>query len=327
MTIQGTVVDTNTGKALPMAMVTVVNMAGVPTAITTGTGPDGTFRLTSPGIDGNLIVVSYTGYVSNIYDPSTLTSIIPGIIGLSPAAAGSDSTIYNACNPVPLENASPWKMILVLSLLAAAIALAAGGRKKKKMNGPEQYVVPIGMVVLGYFVVTAILNKLGLGGPGVIDKSKTAADQSALDTQKAAGDDPAVALVSNRNMSDNSLQSIATQLTDSTQDATGYDWPTVAKMLAYFAQYRKADAIKFLSVFGKTNGVTLYQWWRDKINNAEIFPTWLYLGGDSFADYAKLYPNNWTTMGVDVNNTDLDIQGLIRQAVGYVYTVAGAAMT
>jgi hypothetical protein len=317
MLITGKVVDVKTGSPLSGATVSVVNASGVPLSVWTTSGVDGRFALENPIIDANLILVSYTGYISVICDPSTLTGLIAPLIGMSVASAASPGE-WNESSPAATNsNVSPVTIIIGVVLLG--LVLSAIGKKKKKVsgiNGAADYVVPVGILVGGYFLVTTVLNKLGLG-TDKIDTSKSAADQSAADQQKGAGDSSAANDMSNRNFSDASLTSIATKLTDATS-SFNYDYQTLATMLAYFSGFRGADAVKFLAIFVKINSVTLYQWYRDKISSSGLW------GAIDFYNFTATNQPNFTAMGA---STDSDAATFIGVCVAYVYKVANTAET
>ena len=318
MTVQGRVVDARTGNPLQDASISIIGKDGKALGYGTQAGLTGVFSLDSPLLDTNYVLVSFVGYQSVIYDPKDLVSVISSIIPLQ-----LQKDVLPNVDVTANLLAGNTGMFLLLALVFGLIYFSSK-RKRKRMAGVDasNYVIPIGVVIGGYFLINGLLGKLGFG-KDKIDTSKEEADQIAADKQKAAGDTSAANNMSNRNMSDASLNSIATQLTDGTSSFS-YDYKTVLSMLAYFSRFRSADAVKFLGIFVKVNGVTLYQWYRSKFLNATLFD-WSAIG-----QYAPEHAENFKAMGVDMDNIGafgMTQAEFVNICVSYLYKVSGLSMT
>ncbi len=315
MIIQGRVVDAKSGKPLAGASITIMTKGGQNVGIGTAAGIDGVFSLSDSGIDGNIVAVSYVGYQTVLYDPGDLVSVVSSIVALQL----KDETLQNVNVDANAATQAGGGNILMLLVALALIYFSMQGQKKKKMAGAENYVIPIGVVIGGYFLFKGVLGKLGLG-TDKIDANKTTSDAEAAAAQKAAGSAPAVNDLNNRDFVDKDLQSIATQITDSTSGFF-YDYTTLVKMMAYFSHFKVADAKKFLSLFVTVNGVTLYQWYRDKINNATLG------NSGSIRSIAQAYTANFAFMNVTIPSFADSPQDFFRGCVSYCYKVAGLSMT
>ncbi len=317
MTIQGRVVEQKTGKPLQGASILVMTKAGQSLGIGTQSGIDGVFVFSDPRVDRNLVAVSYVGEQTMLYDPGDLVSVIASIIPMQVKDDVLPGVDVHAINPAAGNQSS--SMLLLFLLGVGVVAFSGKKKAKKQMAGPENYVIPVGVVIGGYFLLKTVLGKLGLADDAS-DASKAAADKAAADAQAAAGSAAAVNNMANRVFSDNDLKSIGVQLTDST-GSFFYDYTTMVKMLAYFARFRAADANKFLSLFVGTNGVTLYQWYRNKIANATLG------NSGSIPSLAAPYKANFDLMGVDINGFSTDASEFVRGCVSYCYRLTGLAMT
>lgn len=316
MTIQGRIIDIATGQALPGSSILIVNADAEFVGQGVAASNDGTFGLDSTLIDKNLVLVNSTGYDPLLVDPKILAKGTNVDIPLS----------KQGTNDVETSASLKRKKIVAGAFIGLTVVTAIGlevrsRRSKAKKIGEvsaASYILPIGALGIGLYVVSAVLNKIGLGGPSKEEQVQAAASEKAKAEQIAAAN----AIPANSgNYSDNDLKSIAVQLAGTTS-GTFFDYENLAKLMAYFAGFRYVDAVKFLGLFASLNGYTLYKWWMDKFSNSTN------LNAGYLFPEAEKYSANYKTIGL--SNYDitegLDADQFVRVAISYPYKVAKTSL-
>lgn len=161
-----------------------------------------------------------------------------------------------------------------------------------------------------YLVVKPVLVKLNIL-PDAAERARERADIEDA-RQQATMRVP----VGNRSFNNVSLNSLVKELWDSA-DKFAYDYPVIMRSFAYFSRMTNADAIYFLKQFATQNGVTLYQWYRDKFANAYNYKT-----VDLFISQYNRYKSNYSKFGYRLNLLDASFDILAEKAISYVYIVA-----
>ena len=174
----------------------------------------------------------------------------------------------------------------------------------------QDLLIRVGVLAGAYFlVIKPLLEKLNL--------LPTKQEQQVSETEKKDLQQQQNLKPSGlRRYDDRSLTSLAKELYDST-NTFNYDYRIVLRSFAYFKGMRNADAQKFLSIFAKNNGLTLYQWYIDKFKNALNF--------ERITNYPLVYPQYFkifALMGYKQTLLNTSFDKLAEIAVSYVYLVA-----
>ena len=174
----------------------------------------------------------------------------------------------------------------------------------------QNLLIRAGVIVGGYFlIIKPLLEKLNLL-PTKQEQQVSATEQKDLNQQKE------LRPIGLRNYDDRSLTSLAKELYDST-NSFQYNYRIILRSWAYFGNMRNADAQKFLSIFAKNNGLTLYQWYIDKFKNAWNF--------ERITNYPFVYPNYFKVfkqMGYDHTLLNTSFDKLAEICVSWVYRIA-----
>jgi hypothetical protein len=187
--------------------------------------------------------------------------------------------------------------------------------------------VPVIGVGAAYFlIVKPLLIKLGLL-PNPQEQAANQSDQQAADNQadlfKVWSNNV------NHTYTQTELDAIAVTLRNSTTDWWGYKWPDLAASLPHFTGMTVGDARYFLGTFVTKNGFTLYQWWLQKFQNADIIYgfswDWVYWQpGTGGSGIAYDYRLNYARFGINEGNAGTySWKDVVKVFVDYVYKVAG----
>jgi len=327
MNIKGHIVDSTSKQGITRASVTVVDESGAYLGQGVIADDGGNFGLQSNLIDNNFLLVTSEGYSSAIVDPALFGTARYEI------DLDKDFTTLDPVVVTPNSNKKDysWIWLLVGAGTITAIAYADHKNDKKKQRrigeagGGFDYsklVIPVAVVGLGAAVLIPLFQKLGLLDTAQ-DKAKAAAQSQAAKDQQAA----AAAVTGQRGFSDSDLKSMTSQITDATNH-TLYNYDKLVTLLAYWAGFYHADAVKFLGFFVDANAQTVYQWYLDKFVNSSNFSTtalWSLINWGDPDSGNQDTTANFTNMGIDVRfflGADEWASGCVK----YLYKVSGISM-
>jgi hypothetical protein len=170
--IKAQIVDESTGQSLPGAQIYAADAGGNAVAIARADGQGG-FSAAVPLSSPSILVVQ-PGYAPATVDIGDLQET--GSIGLTPAVLSQGQ----ATKVIPNSTVSAVPWWAWAGAAGITIYAISGGTSKKKMSGDSgsAYIIPIGLVILAYFV----LKNFNLFGP-----SAQSSNQSSIDTSTAAG--------------------------------------------------------------------------------------------------------------------------------------------
>jgi hypothetical protein len=321
MEIQGYVIDESTGNGIPGASVTITDADAKPTGEGTIADNQGFFKYNGTTVEsGGYMLFTSVGYKSTLVPYGI-------VLEVGNAQLEQDATVL----PDPVitahlksKNGGLWAAGVLLALSYASQPRgrrvgAAETAPARSMPDFSRYVVPVGVVVLGYAIVKPILTKLGVFDSSE-DKARKAAAAAAAEQQKTA----AANATGSQNFSDNDLKSIGTQMLNATKGWT-YDYTTLSRVMAYFSGFTHIDAVKFLGFFATSAGKTLYQWYEDDFENAWVTHISQFFSSGN----GGLYKQNYLNMGVAdsvFGSLDADtLMGGLGTVVSYPYKVAGTS--
>lgn len=175
----------------------------------------------------------------------------------------------------------------------------------------QDLLIRVGVIVGAYFlIVKPLLETLNI----IKTKQEKVESQDEINAQKEQANIKVPA--GRRTYSDVSLNALAKEMYDSA-DKFAYDYPIIMRSYAYFSGFTNADALYFLQVFVKRNGLTLYQWYVDKFQNSTNFKS-VY----NYITELNKYEKNYAKFGYQKSLFNQSFDVLSEKAVGYVYAVA-----
>jgi len=316
-TVKGQVVEASKGEPLVNASVEIYNSKGTYLGQGVKTDNTGKFSFTSPILSGNYLVVSYTGlepafveaekYMSTTYKRITLFAKDLAAV-----------TVY--------PKKFPW-WVVIAGTTVTAVAIASKKKKKNKIGAIgtgsgfdwSKLIIPAGVVIGGFFVVRAVMEKLGLL-PDEYEKEQKEQEKKAAEAQAALAkkDFKAATFTYSRE----TLSNVVSDLKTATS-GFNYDYFLLVKSLAYVSGMRNADAQYFLGKFVEQFGYTFYQFWVKKFQDQINFigPIPVFFSG---------YEEHFKHMDADPNYFLSYFAGsgwdkLVGAVVTYAYKVAGIA--
>lgn len=326
MILTGQVYDNQTGSGIPYASVQITDVDGSTFLGGAAADEHGLFYLDSPQLDtSKYLYVTSTGYLPVLIDDDVYTK--SGQIGLD--QAGDLPTVYVTPST---GNKSDWLMFLLFG--GGLVLLLATGRKQKKVSGlptlSQNQWVDIGLkigipVAIFFMVVKPLLVALNLL-PDKREQTQGDSDRAAESEQKALQD---YRSTDNHTYPQSTLDSIAVALRNDTHDWWGYEWQDLAYQLAFLPGFTVADARYFLGTFVAKNGYTLYRWYFEEFEDAQIWqsfdwgnvywpPSW----GGTGTPYD--YRPSFEKMGINENNARLfNWTDVVNKFITYVYQLAG----
>lgn len=331
MNLNGYIYDNISGQGIPFATVMITNNEGDSLQDGTVANGYGFFDIDSPLLDGpGWLYVSSTGYQPVLVNPGVFQE--SGDIGLD----RSGDLVPVVVTATRTKSNDKW-MIFLLAGGGLALLLSEGKRKRKVSGIPtlsqNQWIdigLKIGIPLAVFFLVVkpllVFLNLL----PDKQEQAQSASDEQATNEQKSLA---TYTSSDNHTYNQATLDSIAVALRNDTKEWTGYYWADIAKQIAYFTGFTRADARYFLGTFVKKNGYTLYQWYYNEFDNAYILapfawdvifyePHWY----DIITAPAHDYRANYAKLGINEDNADtFNWTMVIDKFVTYVYTVAGVS--
>ena len=330
MNLSGYIYDNISGQGIPFATVMITDNEGDSLKDGTVANGYGFFDIDSPLLDGQgWLYVSSTGYQPVLVNPGVFQE--SGDIGMD-----RSGDLVPVVVTATQKKENNW-MIFLLAGGGLALLLAEGKRKRKVSGIPtlsqNQWIdigLKIGIPLAVFFlVVKPLLVWLNIL-PDQQEQAQTASDEQATNEQKSLG---TYSSSDNHTYSQATLDGIAVALRNATKDWMGYNWPEVAKQIAYFTGFTRADARYLLGTFVKKNGYTLYQWYFNEFDNAYILapfvwevvyyePHWY----DITTAPAHDYRGNFAKLGITEDNANtFNWPVVINKFVTYVYTVAGVS--